>query len=206
MAGKEKKSHAGGLIAILIIAALVAGVVALSHFGIIPNPFDDETGTVKTITESELLDVLRESNLYTAEYPCNRYTKVSDDNGNIKYYVAYEGTVKAGFDVNDIEVNLDEDDHTITIQLPEVTVQSVKVDVGSLDYIFEKEKYDTETVASEAYGKAVEDLTNNAPQDEIIKVATENAKIIEKELIEPWVNQVSDQKYEVKVLAYGEEK
>lgn len=206
MAGKEKKSHAGGLIAILIVAALVAGVMVLCHIGVISNPFDNKPGPVITITESELLEVIKESELYTAEYPCNRYTEVFDEKGNRKYYVAYEGTVKAGFDVNDVTVKLNEDDLTIVIQLPEITVKSVKVDVGSLDFIFEKEKYDTETVSSEAYSKAVEDLTDKASKDEdILKTATENAKNVEKALVEPWVNQVSGQKYKIKVLAYGEE-
>ena len=169
-----------------------------------------EEGKVTTITESNLSDVIKTSKLYTAAYPYNGYCAVyneDSDKKEVKYYVSYEGTVKAGIDVSKIEVELDEKTNTITIKLPEVTVEKPTIDAGKLEYIFEKKKYNTETVAQEAYKKALEDLEQKvASDDNIVISATESAKAAEKALVEPWVNQVSsEEQYTVKVVGYGEE-
>lgn len=76
-----------------------------------------------------------------------------------------------------------------------------------MEYIFEDEKYNTETVAQEAYRAACEDLAERARVDTDIRAnAEESAKAAEKALVEPWVNQMErGTEYTVKVLAYGED-
>jgi hypothetical protein len=165
-------------------------------------------GEVATVTESMLEETVRKGSLYTAEYPYNGYTAVYDEDGEtVKYYVAYEGTVKAGFDVRKIEVFLDEESNTIYIRLPEAAVTGPQVNPGTMEYIFEDEKYNTETVAQEAYRAACEDLAERARVDTDIRAnAEESAKAAEKALVEPWVNQMErGTEYTVKVLAYGED-
>lgn len=166
-----------------------------------------EEGKVTTVTESTLEEVIKKSQLYTAEYPYNGYVTVYDEDGSVKYYVAYEGTVKAGIDVTQITVKIDEDTSTIIIQLPEVLVEGPVVNAGTMEFIFKKEKYNTETVAEEAYRYAEEDLANRVKEDADIKAcAEESAKAAERAMIEPWVNQIEEGKtYTVRVLAYGEE-
>lgn len=203
---KHEKKH-GKLIGFIIALVVLCGVFYIAYNDlkkIIPTP---KPGPVYTVTESELVKVLKESQLHTAEYPYNSYVEIKDDSGkNTAYYVAYNGTVRAGFDVTDVSVSLSDDNSTITIQLPKISITDVTVDEGSLEYIFVDNKYNTETVASEAYKAACEDLQKKADADtDIIDVATENAKAIEKELVEPWVNQVDkDHQYTVNVLAFGE--
>ena len=168
-----------------------------------------EEGEVTTVTESILEETVRKGSLYTAEYPYNGYTAVyEEDQKTVKYYVAYEGTVKAGIDVRKIEVSLEEDTNTIFIRLPKAVVTEPRVNPGTMEYIFEDEKYNTETVAQEAYRAACEDLAERVQGDANIRAnAEESAKAAEKALVEPWVNQINDGKeYKVKVLAYGEEK
>ncbi len=194
----------------LKIPLIVAGIAVLVFFGgrkLIRTwkPFHHEDAKVVTITESELEKVVREGTLYTAEYPYNSYVTASDDKGEIKYYAAYNGTVKAGFDTKQVEVSLDAEKNLITVHLPEIQVDAT-VDPGSMEFIFQNDKYNTDTVASEAYSLAEADLAEKAKQDdEILQAATNNAKAVEKEFIEPWVNQVSpDTQYRVEVLAVGE--
>lgn len=164
-------------------------------------------GKVTTITESTLEEVIKKSQLYTAAYPYNGYATVYDEDGSIKYYVAYEGTVKAGIDVTLITVKIDEDTNTITVQLPEVSVENPVVNAGTIEFIFKKNKYNTETVAEEAYRYAEEDLANRVREDADIRAcAQESAKAAERAMIEPWVNQIEEGKtYTVRVLGYGEE-
>lgn len=166
-----------------------------------------EEGKVTTVTESTLEEVIKKSQLYTAAYPYNGYATVYDEDGSIKYYVAYEGTVKAGIDVTLITVKIDEDTNTITVQLPEVSVENPVVNAGTIEFIFKKNKYNTETVAEEAYRYAEEDLANRVREDADIRAcAQESAKAAERAMIEPWVNQIEEGKtYTVRVLGYGEE-
>lgn len=174
----------------------------------VKNVIVGEEGKVTTVTQTSLEKVIKTSKLYTAEYSYNGYVPVLDEErNNIKYYVAYEGKVKAGIDVSRISVTMDEETNTIIIQLPQVKLENPIVDVGSLQYIFEDKKYETETVAQEAYKKAIEDLEKRVNQDEnILASATESARLAEEALVKPWVNQVAeDETYDVKVLAFGEE-
>lgn len=167
-----------------------------------------EDGKVTTVTESVLEKSVKRSNMYTAEYPYNGYTTVyDDDQETVKYYVAYEGTVKAGIDVSKIKVFLDEATGTIIIQLPEVIVAEPWVNPGTMEYIFENEKYNTETVAQEAYKAALADLSERIAADaRLAEMASENAKISARALIEPWVNQMGGgEQYSVTVLIYGAE-
>lgn len=167
-----------------------------------------EEGRVTTVTESILEKSVKRSNMYTAEYPYNGYTTVyNDDQKTVKYYVAYEGTVKAGIDVSKIEVFLDKAAGIIIIRLPEIVVAEPWVNPGTMEYIFESEKYNTETVAQEAYKAALADLSERISGDtRLAESAAENAKISARALVEPWVNQIGgEEQYSVTVLIYGEE-
>lgn len=196
---------------ILMIAALI--IWKMNHVdvsGIAGRGKDflvGEDGKVTTVTESMLEETVRKGNLYTAEYPYNGYTAVcEEERKKVKYYVAYEGTVKAGIDVRKIEVSLNEETRTILIRLPEAVVTEPRVNPGTMEYIFEDEKYNTETVAQEAYRAACEDLAERVQEDSNIRAnAEESAKAAEKALVEPWLNQMDGgREYKVKVVAYGE--
>ena len=203
------------VIGIIVVAALIIVDVQSKTLGynsareFLKDKIIGEDGKVETVTEATLEKVVKTSKLYTVEYPYNGYVTVYDEkNGKEKYNVAYKGSVQAGIDISKIEVTLDEDNKIIDIQLPEVEVDEPYVDVGSLEFMFFKDKYDTETVAQEAYKAAIEDLSNRIGNDsEIIQTATESAKTTEKALVEPWVNQVDENiKYEVRVWGYMEKK
>ena len=204
-----------GIIALLIIAFFL-GVHFSSRKNTLATDIDDaidyaihgEEGTVSTVTQSSLEKVVTTSRLYTAEYPYNGISAVYDsETGVLKYHVAYEGTVKAGIDVSLIQVSLNEETHEIIIRLPQVVVEEPVINAGTMEYIFEDNKYNTETVAQEAYKAAIADLRRRTAADpDILTTATQTAKSAEKALVEPWVNQVdTDIKYTVTVLGYGEE-
>ncbi|MCM1161563.1 MAG: DUF4230 domain-containing protein [Roseburia sp.] len=198
-------------VVVSVIVICIAGIWIKMHFFSGTDSFVEENiigkeGEVTTLTESTLEKVIKKSQLYTAAYPYNGYATIFDEDGEIKYYVAYEGTVKAGIDVTGITVNMDEDTNTIVIRLPKVQIEEPVVNAGTMEYIFKKEKYNTETVAEEAYRYAIQDLTDKVSKDaELEACATENAKAAERALIEPWVNQIAaDKTYTVKIFGYGE--
>lgn len=187
------------LLVLLLLVVLVPTIYKLRKSSF----FHKQPPTMATITESRLEKVIKESKLYTAEYPYNSCVTVSDKEGLPMYYVAYNGTIRAGFDADKVKISIDE--NKITIHLPPITVTDVSVDEQSLDYIFENKVFETETVASEAYRAAHQNLWEKSKENaDIIRTATDNAKRVEKMMIEPWVNQTGDAKYEVEVLVKGE--
>ena len=167
-----------------------------------------EEGKVELVTESTLMSAMRNATLYTAEYPYNGVTYVSNKDDGLKYYVSYKATIKAGFNAENIRVELDNKNHIITIRLPEIELSEPSVS-GEFKYIFMDEKYNTGDTYNESFTAAATDLKKReltGEFDNIYYAAIQNAKIAEKALVEPWVNQVDPEtKYTIKVVAYGEE-
>ena len=185
----------------IIAASCLVGVVVAGVGGLIlPKAFHSNKSQVTTITESSLEKVIAISDLSTLDYTYNSITNVLDEDGEtVKYHVAYEGVVTAGIDFENIDVAIDEDTKTITISVPEANIQNVDVNMGTLEYIFENKKYETETVSQEAYKACRADLEKKATEeDHLLSVAKENAVDAVSALIVPWVEQL-DEEYHVEV-------
>ncbi len=111
-------------------------------------------GEVSIEVASYLKSVAEVENISTTEYTYNSVATVMEKS-KVKYYVQYNGTVKAGFDFEDVEVAYEDDE--VIIILPEIKVFYRYVDTN-LDYIFTKDKYNAETVYQEAYKACEKDL------------------------------------------------
>ncbi len=206
------------LFAAIIILVIIILVVALKNKDgrSFSEKLDDtvtdlvigEEGKVELVTEATLVSAMKNATLYTAEYPYNGVTYVSDKDNGLKYYVSYKANIKAGFNAENVRVTLDKENSIITIRLPEIELSEPSVS-GEFKYIFMDEKYNTGDTYNEAFSAAVTDLKKREKTgefDNIYDAATQNAKIAEKALVEPWVNQVDpDTRYTINVLAYGEE-
>ena len=90
----------------------------------------------------------------------------------------------------------------IVITMPEVEIQGVNVDMGTMQYIFTKNRYETETVSQEAYKLCQDDLRNrikDKDEVELYKIAKDNAVLSVEALLKPWIEAVdSDYKVEIK--------
>lgn len=209
---KNKKMIIAGLIiALAVIAVLLIIKNSIANKEIYMDKLEEgligKEGEVTTTIDATIEKVIKSAKLYTAEYPYNGYVSVEDEKGNVKYYAAYEGTVKAGIeDVNQIEYSVDTDKKEITIVLPEITVYPPVVNAGTIEYIFTKEKYNSETVAQEAYAKATEDLKEKIDNDkDFLDRAIETAKTTEKAIVEPWVTQIDvEGSYTINILSKEE--
>lgn len=188
---------------IRFIAVAVIGVIMLLiAIGVYMKMvvFNNKEGQVSTISKSSLEKIIEINELSTIDYTHNATTKVYDEDGTtIKYYVAYEGTVTAGIDFEQIEIVPDEEQKKVVITLPEIQIHDVNVNMGTLDYIFMKDKYETETVSQEAYKACKQDLQNRVENEtDLHKMAKENAIQSIEALFTPWIQQV-DEEYEVEV-------
>lgn len=183
------------LLSIILLLLLVIGAMFAFRF----VKWNEEQA-VTIVSEASLREVLEISELSTVDYTYNAIARVyDDDNEDIIYYVAYEGKVAAGINFDEIEIDVNEEEKTVTINIPEVQILEVNVDTGTLEYIFTKDKYETETISAEALEYCREDLLQKATQEEkLLELARENSVTSVKALFMPWIEQL-DNEYTVSI-------
>lgn len=192
---KYQKLAILGILAVIIIIIIFTG---RNREGIIDkakNAIIGEDGRVTTISRASLDKVFEISELSTADYTYNAIaTAYENDNKTVKYYVAYEGRVKAGIDFGKIEIEISEEEKLITITLPEIEFQEKTVDPATLQYIFKDKKNETETVYQEAFVLCERDLDKKTEQEEeLLTLARENAVAVVEALVTPWVQQINNE-------------
>lgn len=189
--GFPKVKYIIGIATVLVVIIIVSLAVS-----IIPNKSEPET-----ISKSTLEKIINVSDLSTFEAVYNGIAKVTDaDNPEkINYYVSYDAKVKAGIDFEKVDISIDPDAKIITVTLPEVKITDVNVDITSLDYMFENNKANTETVSEEAYNKCIEDVTDeSSSEDAIYELAEQNAQNIVEALLSPFIEQL-DSEYQLEI-------
>ncbi len=159
-----------------------------------------EDGKLTTISNSSLEKIIEINELSTVDYTYNAtVTKTTAEGSEIMYHVAYEGTVTAGIDFQKISFDINKEDKIITITIPDIEIQEIRVNMGTMDYIFTKDKYETETVSQEAYKLCKADLQKRIQDaEELKKTAKENAVSSVKALFQPWIETI-DKEYTVVV-------
>lgn len=196
----------------IIGGIIVAAVVLLLFFNLrgknwsdlfserIENIIDGGEGKVVTVSEASISKVFEISELATADYTYNAIARAYKEDGiTVRYYVAYEGELKAGIDFSKIVVDINEEDKMIFITIPEVEIQEIRIDPGTLEYIFNDKKSETETVHQEAYEICKKDLEERIyGEEDLLKSARENAIAVVKALVVPWVEQL-DAEYKVEI-------
>lgn len=178
---------------VIMLLIVIGAIVLISR---------NKEGQLTTISKSSLQKIIEINELSTMDYTYNAIaTKYVDDKAKkVKYYVAYEGTVIAGIDFNKISIDVNEEEKKIIIIIPEAEIQGVNVDMGKMQYIFTKNKYETETVSQEAYKLCQDDLQNRIKEETTLyEIAKDNAVLSIEALLKPWIEAVdSDYKVEIK--------
>lgn len=166
----------------------------------IANIIEGKEGKVSTISEASLEAVFEINELSTADYTYNAIAKAYKEDGEtIKYYVAYEGKIKAGIDFSKINIDVNEGEKTITITIPDIEFTEKTVNPGTLEYIFKDKKSETETVHQEAFKICEKDLAERIDkEDELMVLAEKNAVAVVEALVTPWVEQIDDE-YKVEI-------
>ena len=140
------------------------------------------SGKATYSVEVSLKEMLKASEVSTAAYSYRTIATVENDKGNAKYYVLYQGTVRKGFDFENIDVQTK--GKTLTIVVPKIETVSVSVE-PKFEYIFLKKRYDSETAYAEARKVCNKDLqqkadTNKSLNELAIKSAIETVKALAK--------------------------
>jgi hypothetical protein len=121
----------------------------------------------------------------------------------VDYYVTYMAKVNAGFDFEKVKVTLDKEVKKITVSIPEIVITDLSVDIGTLDYIFQNDKAETNTITAQAYPACIEDAKKESEEEPAIKdLAKQNAKNIMEALINPFIENL-DTVYELEITFGG---
>lgn len=185
---KETKLKKWILIGSIGLVLVILLIVVLSRCGKSEEP-QESSVEVRVESKTSLNQILEISELSTVNFTYNAIVKVKGEkDGEYLYYVAYDGNVIAGIDFSKIQVFIDEEEKTIAVNLPEVSIQEVNVDIGSLEYIFVDEDAETENILQEAYRYCLNDLESRAAnENEIKKMARANAISAVSALTNAWV-------------------
>ena len=181
MKKQQKKKPVKYIILILLLAVIaVAGVWTAFH---IKEGRKETTTVISKTTLEKVLDI---SELSTGKAVYHGIAHVYDPKNDerVLYHVAYDATVKAGIDTDKIKIKIEKEAKKVTVTLPEVQIQDIDVDMGTLDYMFESKRSQTESVSKDAYQAAIADVTKECKDNEEIKdLAKENAKNVKKSKI-----------------------
>lgn len=185
---------------VIVAVVLLAAMAALRFLPDISKSKEPEI-----ITKATLEKIINVSDLSTFEAVYNGVAEVTNENDpeKIDYYVSYEAKVKAGFDFEQMGVEVDHEQKIITVDIPEIKITDVNVDIASLDYIFINDRANTDTVSEQAYKKCIEDVKmESSSEKSIYELAEQNARNVVKALVNPFVEQL-DEKYKLVVNVNG---
>ena len=177
---------------ILMITIVVILSIVVIGVGSAIKQNQRENTEPQVSVSATLEKIVKTSDLSTFEAVYNGIAKVMNEKKPEKedFYVSYEAKVKAGIDVEQIKISPKKEEKIIYITLPEIKLGEPTVDISSLDYIFENDKANTETVSVKAYAACIEDVVEESKKETaILELAEENAKNIIKALVVPFATQ-----------------
>ena len=177
---------------IIILLMVIIGVFALL-LGILTS----ETGMLKLSAESSLERIVEKNDLETVNYTYNAIARQckedeclrnSENTDDYKYFVAYEGTVSAGINFKQVKIDVDKKEKKLIITVPEPKITGYNVDIGSLKFIFTKDKYNEATELEKAFKLCKEDLKIRSEEDKLIlKTAKQNSIIVLESFFKTWI-------------------
>ena len=182
---------------IIIVVSILAVISVVC--GIAIKQSQDKKVEPEISVSATLEKIVKTSDLSTFEAVYNGIATVMNEKkpDKVDFHVSYEAKVKAGIDVKQIKMSINEEEKIIYITLPEITLGEPSVDISTMDYIFENEKANTENVSAVAYKACIADVKKESDkEDAIFELAKENAQNIVKALVIPFAVQL-DSEYEI---------
>ena len=146
-----------------IIAATAVIVVVIAVFIFIAPSVKKSI-----ITTSTLREVVSISELSTGEFCYNGVVSIPEEDNPEKtdYSVKYDSTVKAGIDAKDIDFKIDRKNKSVTPIIPEIKINDVIINDGSIS-----------TIPENATAKLKDTLSYC--KEDALKEANQNEKLIE---------------------------
>lgn len=199
--GKFKNKIIIIAVAVALVAAIVVAVTV-----VVPQISKKEESVPEIVTESSLEKIINVSELSTCTAVYNGIAKVDnpDKPDEVNYYVSYDAKVKAGFDFDKVNVEINDvpgnegKNKNVSIVVPKVHITSINVDISSLDFMFINSSANTSSVTEEAYKACNDDAKNEAEsQQAIYDLAKQNAQSVVTALVKPLLEQLNDEQQDI---------
>ena len=183
----------------IIIILLIVIVILLLALGVA----NSKEGEIIISAKSSLERIVEKNELQTVNYTYNAIAKQpknknipenSENDDDYKYFILYEGTVSAGIDFKQVKINIDNDSKKLIIVLPEPQITGYNVNIGSLKFIFNKDKYNEASELENAFKLCKEDLQKRSARDILIlQTAKQNSITVLEAFFKPWLETFNDE-------------
>ena len=137
------------------------------------NEIVGSLGEVEDVVSTpDLEEVIRLYNLQTLTYHynsiCHIYEDDDEDNGEILYHISYEGTVVLGIDMSQVTCDIDDENQIVHVYLPQVEIQSRRVESSSLEYIFADDSANNSQAGTQALSRCTQDFESKIANETIM--------------------------------------
>lgn len=177
----------------IIAGAVGVLLIAFAAIGIYRAAVKEDEKEPVIITASILQKTVDISELDTYKAVYNGIATVMNEKKpeKVDYYVSYKAVITAGLDFNAIAFDIDNENRQIRVTLPEIKL-TPEVDITSLDYMFINKKIDKLGITAEAFEYCNSDIEGETENnEELYKLAAENAQNIVKALVQPYLQQIN---------------
>ncbi len=182
------------LLVIILICFVVQGLGTLTEQQVEAAEDASETKTVITTSTLEKIIDVDELSTFTAVYNGVARVANAEDAEEIDYYVSYEARVDVGIDLDKVRFEIDDEEKTIYVYLPDMEIKTIAVDIGTMDFMFMNDSVNQSTVTEAAYKACEADAQNECEQENAIyELAAQNAQNTMKALLQPFVEQMEDE-------------
>ena len=177
-----------------IMVAVAVLVVSIAGFCVYSGVQTSRYENTEYSSEHAINKMLDIEELHMASYPYNGRTErviqkeLKDGKTKSKclYHVTYKGHVPLGT-TEKLMASVDEENKRITVSIPEPRILDLSVDFDSIDYIFLKDKYETETISEDSYQLCLNDMRQNLEVDKsMMKKAKKNTENLVLALLKPF--------------------
>ena len=190
MGEKEKNNHVKKNNIIMISMSIIIVLLLLIAF-IIPN----KEGKIKIKIKSTLEKVVEKSDLETVTITYNviakqckkenNCDKSSNNINDFKYVVSCKGTITAGIDFQQVEINIDEKKKKVVVIMPEATITG-EPNIGSINFLNGQEVSAEELPNAR---KLCQETTKEKSKKDgkLIPAAKEQSRVVLEEYYKQWI-------------------
>lgn len=178
---KILKSKVGAGILLGLISIIVIGVILLSSYR--KNQEIDNTYLLAKLQKSSELTTAKLNYTGMSEFKDSGITFINRSD----FIMVYEATARAGIDVEEIKIDVDNNDKTIWISIPKAKILDVKVDTDKIKYFDEKFSLfnaDYKQDANKANALAEEEAKKEFANMGVLEMADTQAEALIKGLLQ----------------------
>lgn len=172
---------------------VILTIFAIALVGVCTQVKAQDQSVGKTFSSATLMKAIDIQELSTSQFDYNGIANIYRDNKKekIKCYVRYEATVKAGINMDDINIETDNENKKVYITLPKIQIYKPNVDEKSFSYIKKNSVFDRkELELKDVISACIKDAKKEAKKStELKNTAKENLKSIIEGLINPIIKE-----------------